>query len=275
MQYAQIMEIIEAQGMQLFAGLIVLAIGLFIVHWLLKLIARSEKYVRIEPTLKGFLDNLLRLVLYVIVLLTAANTMGIPLTSIITLVASAGVAVSLAMQGALSNFVGGIMLLLLKPIKVNEYVKVGDIEGTVQRIGAFYTELVMPDYRHISMPNSKLTDTAVINYTREGIRRLDVFYTVSYSTDMQQLSTLLLGLLESKRELVLSTPAEPVVHMTEMGDSGLKFVLRLWCKTGDYWLLNFYLMEEGKRALDQAGITIPFPQMDVHIKQYEKNSAPQ
>lgn len=263
MNYEQIGQWIQAQGIKLFQGLIVLAVGLFLVHWLLKLMDRKQSIFRLDPTLRGFLDNLIRLVLYVLVFLTAASVMGIPMTSIITLVASAGVAVSLAMQGALSNLVGGLTLLILKPIKVDEYVKVGDIEGTVRRIGAFYTEMNMPDNRHISMPNSNLTNTAIINYTRLGTRRLDLFFNVGYQSDVQHVKDVLMGVVR-RHDTVLPDPA-PIVRMNECGDSAIKFVVRLWCKTGDYWPLFFDLLEEGKTALDQAGIQIPYPQMDVHV----------
>ena len=260
----QIFSIVQEQGMNLLHGIIVLAVGFFLAHWIIKLMERSRKLVRIEPTLKGFLENLLRLLLYVSVVLTAAGVMGIPLTSFVTILASAGVAISLAMQGALSNFVGGMTMLLLKPIKVDEYVKIGEIEGTVRSIGVFYTELVMPDNRHISLPNANLTNTAIVNYTREGTRRLDVFFSVGYSSDIDRVKAALLGVAR-RNEAAFSDPA-PQVRLQEHGDSALKFVVRLWCKNSDYWELYYYLLEEGKRALDRAGIEIPFPQMDVHLR---------
>lgn len=255
---------IQQQGIRLLGGIAVLAIGLAIVHGALKLMRRKADKVRLEPTLKGFLGNLLRIVLYMIVALTAAHVMGIPMTSIITLLASAGVAVSLAMQGALSNLVGGVILLLLKPIKTGEYVKAGDYEGTVNSIGAFYTEMVTPDNRHISMPNSSLTNTAIINYTREGTRRLDASFSVSYGADMQQVMDVLMEVVR-KNGAVLSDPA-PAVHVSACGESAVNYVVRAWCRNADYWELHFYLLEEGKRALDRAGIEIPYPQLDVHIK---------
>ena len=188
----KVLGFIETQGMNLLRGLVVLAVGCFLVHWLMKLIGRSEKYVRIEATLKGFLGNLIKLVLYLLVILTAANVVGIPLTSIVTLIGTAGVAVSLAMQGALSNLVGGATLLLLKPIRVGEYVKIGDYEGTVKAIGAFYTDVITFDNRHICLPNSALTNTAIVNFTREGTRRLEVVYCVSYQADMDRVFAVLM-----------------------------------------------------------------------------------
>ena len=260
----QLIQVLQSQGIRLFAGLVVLVIGLFIAHWVVRFMERSRKIVGVEPTLRGFIESLLKIVLYIIVILTAAGVMGIPLTSFITLLASAGVAVSLAMQGALSNFVGGMTMLLLKPFKVGDYVKIGDTEGTALAIGVFYTELTTPDNRHISLPNSSLTNTAIVNYSRMGTRRMDLTYAVGYQSDMDHVFSVLKEVV-SGNGAVLSDPA-PVVHLSECADSSLKFVVRLWCRTGDYWDVYYYMMEEGKRALDRAGIEIPYPQMDVHIK---------
>jgi len=264
MDWNSIQTLIQQQGMRLFAGLMVLAAGLFLAHWIIRLAERRLKTGRIEPTMRGFVSNLFRLALYVAVILTAVGVMGIPLTSIITLLASAGVAISLAMQGALSNLVGGVTLLLLKPIKAGDYIKVSDYEGTVQTIGAFYTEMNTFDNRHISMPNSSLTNTPIINYTREGTRRQDIGFSVSYQSD-PGLVFRTLKALAGRCPGVLRDPL-PEVHLNEYGDSGLKFLVRVWCKTADYWNVHYYLLEEGKKALDQEGIEIPYPQMDVHIK---------
>ena len=136
------------QGVFLLRGILVLVVGFFIIHWVFKLLGRNQKYIKIEPTLKGFLDNLIKLVLYIIVILTAANIMGIPMTSVVTLVASAGVAISLALQGALSNLVGGLILLILKPIKVDEFIKVGDIEGCTRDSQPILTDINLPQYTY-------------------------------------------------------------------------------------------------------------------------------
>lgn len=265
MDYKDIATYLTTQGVNLLRGILVLVIGLFLVHWIIKLLERNQKFVKIEPTLKGFLDNLIRIVLYAIVILTAASVMGIPLTSFLTIIASAGVAISLAMQGALSNLVGGFMLLLLKPIKANEYIKVGDNEGTVKKIGAFYTELATPDNRFITIPNGTLTNTSIINNTRLGKRRLDVTFEVSYGTDIAHARKVLEALIEGN-EMVIDDP-KPAVLFTQCKDSSLTMVIRVWVTNENYWPLSFYLLENGKKALDQAGIEIPFPQMDVHIKQ--------
>ena len=259
-----IITMLQAQGIKLLGGILVLAIGLFLTHWIMKFLTRKDSFTKIEPTLKGFLQNLLKLVLYIITILTAANVMGIPLTSFVTILASAGVAASLAMQGVLSNFVGGITILLLKPFKAMDYIKIGDTEGTVQSIGLFYTELTTPDNRHISLPNSSLTNTAIVNFTREGTRRLDVEFGVSYDADMERVKQTLLSAVQETRGIIDSP--SPIIKLTACGDSSLTFMIRVWCKNADYWDVNWDLLENGKRALDREGIEIPYPQMDVHMK---------
>lgn len=251
-------------GVDLLRGLVALAIGLFLVHWGMKLFERYENRMKLEPTLRGFIKNLLRILLYVVVIMTAANTMGIPMTSIVTLLGSAGVAVSLAMQGALGNLIGGFILLLFKPIRAGEYVKIGDNEGTVKSVGAFYTEIVTIDNRLVHLPNGTLTNTAIVNFTREGTRRLDLTFSVGYESNMDQVYEVL-NQVVSEEKALLADPA-PTVNLLKCGDSSLDFTVRVWVNGTDYWSVYFRLLDNGKRALDKAGINIPYPQMDVHMK---------
>lgn len=257
-------RLVQEQGMKLLGGIVVLIIGFIIVRWVMKFLTRNDHLSKIEPTIKGFLMKLLKVLLYIIVVLTAANVMGIPLTSFVALMGSAGVAVSLAMQGALSNLVGGMTLLLLKPFKVGDYVKIGETEGTIKSIGTFFTELTTPDNRHISMPNSSLTNTAIVNFSREGTRRLDVNFGVSYDADIDHTVNTLREAVNMTGG-ILDNPA-PVIKLTECGDSSLVFMIRVWCQGQDYWDVNWGLIENGKRLLDREGIEIPYPQMDVHMK---------
>ena len=257
-------RIVQEQGMKLLGGIVVLIIGFIIVRWVMKFLTRNDHLSKIEPTIKGFLMKLLKVLLYIIVVLTAANVMGIPLTSFVALMGSAGVAVSLAMQGALSNLVGGMTLLLLKPFKVGDYVKIGETEGTIKSIGTFFTELTTPDNRHISMPNSSLTNTAIVNFSREGTRRLDVNFGVSYDADIDHTVNTLREAVNMTGG-ILDNPA-PIIKLSECGDSSLVFMIRVWCQGQDYWDVNWGLIENGKRLLDREGIEIPYPQMDVHMK---------
>lgn len=264
MDWKHIKEILETNGIKLALGIGVLIVGFIAAKLIIKLIKRGKGFQKIDPTARGFFEGLIKTVLYVLVIITAAGVIGIPLTSFVALIASAGVAVSLALQGALGNFVGGLMLLILKPIRAGEYVKVGEHEGTVRAVGSFYTELVTADNRNISLPNSSLTNTAIVNYTREGTRRLDIEFGIAYGADIASARNALLSLAFGTAGV--STEPSPAVLMSECADSAVKLMLRIWCDQADYWRLKFELTEGGKLALDSAGVEIAFPQMDVHIK---------
>lgn len=264
MDLNHVKQMLEESGIKLLGGIAVLIIGFITAKFILKLIKRGKGFKRMDPTARGFFEGLIKVLLYALVIITAAGVMGVPLTSFVTLLASAGVAVSLALQGALGNFVGGLMLLLLKPIRSGEYVKIGEHEGTVRAVGSFYTELVTADNRNISLPNSSLTNTAIVNFTREGSRRLDIQFGIGYGADIGAARAALIALAQST-EGVFKEPA-PAVLVSECADSAVNIMLRLWCDEKDYWRLKFALTEGGKLALDAAGIEIPFPQMDVHIR---------
>ena len=258
------LDYLKEAGVNLLGGIAVLAIGFLLVHWIGNILKHNKKFHAIEPTLRGFLQNLVKIVLSVIVVMTAVSIMGIPMTSVLTLLASGGVAIGLALQGAVGNLLGGLILLILRPIRAGEYVKIGDSEGTVKTVGAYYTELITVDNKQLCLPNGSLTNTTIVNFSREGTRRLDLTFSVDYSSDMDQVYKVLNDLV-AKENAILKEPA-PMIALAECADSSLDFTVRVWVKTADYWPVNFRLLDQGKRALDAAGISIPFPQMDVHVK---------
>ena len=259
-----IVNFLKTAGVDVLRGILVLVVGFFLVHWINKLLKKNKKLLAIDPTLRGFLLNLIRILLSVIVVLTAVNIMGIPMTSVVTLLASGGVAVGLALQGAVGNLIGGLILLILRPIKAGEFVKIGDSEGTVKTVGAYYTELITPDNKHLSLPNGTLTNTPITNFSREGTRRLDLSFSVAYSSDMDTVYRVLKDLVAGDPDILPDPP--PQIVLSRCGDSSLDFAVRVWVRGDKYWPVNFRLLDGGKRALDAAGITIPFPQMDVHVK---------
>lgn len=265
MDIEKIKEFVTSAGVDLLMGLIILVIGLFITHWIVKFLKGSKLIKKLDPSLASFFVNAIRLILIVIVVLTAANKLGVPLTSVITIFASAGVAISLGMQGALGNLVGGITLLILKPIRTGEYVMINNNRGIVKNIGAFYTEILTLDNSLISLPNSALTNTAITNYSREGISRIEAQFTVPLDSDID-LVFKTLNEMARKGEYVLEDPS-PWTLLSKCTDTGMVVLVRAWGKAEDWGRVYYYLMENGKRALDAAGIRIPYQQMDVHIKQ--------
>ncbi|MBQ7059751.1 MAG: mechanosensitive ion channel [Firmicutes bacterium] len=265
MDVEKIKSFITTAGVDLLKGILILVVGLFLVHWFVKFLRRSKVIARLDPSLQSFFINAIKLLLIVIVVISTASVIGIPLTSVITLFASAGVAISLGMQGALGNLVGGVTLLILKPIKVGEYVKIGEYRGIVKNIGAFYTEIKTLDNSLISLPNSNLTNTAIVNYSREGTSRVEASFTVSYNSDMDKVREVLLNMAR-KGEKVLEDPS-PWVLITQCTETGIIVLVRAWANAEDWGNVYYYLLENGKRALDAAGIKVPYQQMDVHIKQ--------
>lgn len=259
-----ILKTLEAQGSRLLGGLMVLMIGFFLKRWIMRALVKSEGFSKIEPTLRGFLEDLANFALVIIVLLASVNVLGIHLSSILTVLASAGVAVSLAVQGTLSNFVGGIIILIVKPFVAEDYVSIADTEGTVKNINLFYTELTTSDNTLIFLPNNQLTNMAIVNHTREGKRRLDIPFTVSYDADIDHVRQALLSAVRQTPD-IMDDPA-PAIKVTACGENGMTFSIRAWCASDIFWDLEGILMENGKRALDEAGIRIPYRQMDVYMK---------
>ena len=264
MDIEKIKSFLTTAGVNLLLGIIILIVGFFLIHWLVKFLRRSKAFAKLDPSLQSFFVNAIKLVLAVIVVLSAANVIGVPLTSVLTIFASAGVAISLGMQGALGNLVGGLTLLILKPIKTGEYVKIGEYRGIVKTIGAFYTEIKTLDNSLISLPNSNLTNTAIVNYSREGISRIEASFTVSYNSNIDKVREVLLEMAR-KCDYVLEDPS-PWVLITQCTETGIVVLVRAWANAEDWGNVYYYMLEYGKRALDAAGIKVPYQQMDVHLQ---------
>lgn len=250
---------------RLLGALIVFIVGRWIIRQLMKHFPAGTKKHPLDPTAKSFIENTVKTALYVIMIITIVGILGVPMASIIAVVGSAGAAIALALQGALSNLASGFVLLVLKPLKLGDYIECGDISGSVTDLGIFYTTLITPDNRHITVPNSNLTTGTIVNYSREKTRRLDIVFQVDYSSDTEAVKAMIMK-VAAAHSYVLTDPA-PFVRLTQLDSSSLNFTLRVWCLAENFWDLKFDLTEQVKAALDENGISIPFNQLDVHIKQ--------
>lgn len=250
-------------GVRLIAALLVLAVGLKVVSWAVRRMTSAKGFKRLEEGVQSFLRSFLKIGLNILVCLSAAYILGIPMTSFVTVLASGGVAIGLALQGALSNFAGGLMILLFKPFAIGDFVEAGGYSGTVRGITVFYTILVTPDNKRVTLPNGSLTNAAIVDYSSEAARRVDLVFTAGYGCDIDQVKKVLLSEAASLAQ-VLSDP-EPFARMTAQKDHALEFSLRVWCAADDYWEVSWELNERVKKAFDREGIEIPFPQMDVHV----------
>lgn len=251
---------------------IVAAIVIFIVgRWVAKLVAGFvEKLMlkaKVETTLAGFTKNIVSAGVMVFVCIAALNKIGVETTSLIAVIGAAGLAVGLALQGSLANFAAGIMMIIFKPFKVGDFIQAGGELGTVKEIHIFHTIMASPDNRRIILPNSGVTGSNITNFTGIENRRVDLVFGISYTDNMKTAKEVLMKVVTSN-PLVLKDPA-PVVAVKELGDSSVNLVCRPWCKPEDYWAVHFDIVERGKEELEKAGITIPFPQRDIHL--YNEN----
>ena len=224
------------------AGLL-LFIGSKLIKFLMNRFKRSKLYQKMDPGLASFMASGSRIVLYII---------------------SGGVAIGLAFQGAVTNLAGGVMILLFHPFRVGDYIETTEIAGTVNAISVLYTVVLTPDNKRVTVPNGSLTNAAITNYSAEGQRRVELTFSVSYDCDIDKVKQILLSVAESDPKS-LKDPA-PLARMKTQSASSLDFVLRVWCAPENYWDLYFDLNENVKKALDEAGMEIPFPQMDVHMR---------
>lgn len=259
----KLIEFGTSWGIKLLVAIFVLIIGLKIIKAFKKWIKNTPKLEKLDTSLRSFLASFSNILLYFILVITIASILGIPATSFITILASCGVAIGLALQGTLSNFAGGLMLLLFKPFKVGDFVEVAGETGTVAEISVVYTVLLTGDNKRITIPNGSLTNTVIENYSAEENRRVDLTFSTAYNCDIEKTKKVISEVI-SAHPMVLSDPA-PFVRLSAHGDSALTYTVRVWCKTENYWDVNFDLTEQVKEAFDKNSIEIPYPQMDVHV----------
>ena len=252
-----------AGGKLLYAA-VLLVVGLYLIKWLTRMTEKTHFLKRAEPTARLFVMSLVRILLYVLLSVSVIAVLGVPMASIVAVLASACVTVGLALQGALSNLAGGIMIVMFKPFAVGNYIEAAGQSGTVTEVSLFYTHLRTFDNKKVVIPNGTLMNANVVNYSTEETRRVDLAFCVAYGTNLEQALDALVRTAQA-HELVLDTPApEAVVSAYE--DSAIKLSLRVWTKNADYWKVYFALNKQMDSVFAQNDIQVPFPQMDVHIK---------
>ena len=260
---SKLVEIASTIGLRIVFAALVFFVGIRLIKWLKVWIKSSPKLNRLDSGVRSFLCSFSAIALYVVLFITVAMILGIPTTSFIAALASCFAAVGLAMQGALSNFAGGLMILIFRPFKVGDYISAPDAEGTVTDITVVYTILRTPDNKVVTVPNGMLTGSVIKNYSAEKTRRVDLEFSTAYDCDVDMVKNLLMD-IASSHPLALREP-EPFVRLKEHGDSALIYTVRVWCKTDDYWDVAFDLKESVKKKFDQNGISIPYPQVDIHF----------
>ncbi len=256
---------VVAFGLRVLMALVLFFIGSRLIKLLRRIVRRSMERAGADVGVMQFIDSILKAFLYFVLVMLIASSFGVDTTSVVALVGSAGLAAGLALQGSLANFAGGVLLLMVRPFKVGDYIVQGDLEGTVSEIQMIYTYLLTPDNRKVVIPNGKLADNSLINVTAQEKRRLDIDVGISYTADLKKAKETGMELLE-REERVLKEE-EHMVVVSELADSAVILKLRFWVKPEDYWNVKWDMTEAVKLAFDAEGIEIPFNQVDVHIRE--------
>ncbi len=258
-----IIQTATSLGIKLLEAIIILIVGIKLIKWVKKFIKTSPKLDKLDVGIRSFLCSFSGILLYALLFITIAMILGVPVTSFITILASCGVAVGLALQGSLSNFAGGIMILLFKPFKVGDYIEAAGEAGVVSEINVVYTVLLTPDNKRITVPNGSLTNSVIENYSSEKLRRVDLTFNTAYNCDIDKVEAVIADVVSAKPQ-ILKDP-EPFIRLSKQLDSSLEYTVRVWCDSADYWNVYFDIMTDVKKAFDANGIEIPYPQLDVHI----------
>ena len=255
--------ILTTVGGKIILAIVVFIVGRIIINALSKALDKVKSFTKLDKTVQGFIHSIVRIGLNLLLVIAIIQVLGIPMTSVITVLASAGLAIGLSLQGALSNCAGGLMILLFKPFKVGDYVSAGGAEGTVKDITVFYTHILTVDNKRITVPNGALMNANVTNFSSEDNRRVDLVFKAAFGTDQN----LVLGLMRKAAEEtkgVLADPA-PFARFSGCADNAQEFTLRAWCVSGDYWDVYFDLLQNVSAAFGQAGIAAPATKLDVTL----------
>ena len=261
--WVQIQDVVAVWGLRVIAALAIFIIG----RWIAKLVRRGVRRMmekaEVDPILIGFVGSITYIALLAFVIVAALGQLGIQTTSFIAILATAGLAIGLALQGSLANFAAGFLMIIFRPFKVGDFIEGAGVAGVVESIQIITTTLKTGDNKIIIIPNAKLSGDNITNYSAQETRRVDMTVGVAYDADLSKVKDVLNDII-SKEERILSDPA-PLVAVAELADSSVNFVVRVWTKTADYWGVKFAVTETIKQRFDTEGIGIPFPQCDIHI----------
>ena len=253
-------------GLKILLALAIFFVGKWITNWIIRILNRAFERKNVDLSLRNFLRSMIKVVMMILVILAAIQTLGINTTSFLAIFASAGLAVGMALSGTLQNFAGGVILLLLRPYRVGDYITAQGQSGTVKNFGLFSTQLSTPDNRIIYVPNSSISTSIVDNYSQPTTRRIDWNVSIAYGDDVDTAREAILAMLNADKR-VLHEPAEPMVVVAELSSSAVILKVRAWSANDDYWTLFWDINEKIYKELPAKGIHFPYPKLDVNIKQ--------
>lgn len=257
-----ILDLVNQYGVPLLKAILILVIGFWVIGWITRIVKKGLAKSKLDITLQKFIGDLVNILFKVVLFITVLDIFGVQTTSLVAILGAAGLAVGLALQGSLSNFAGGVLLLLFKPFKVGDLIETQGHLGHVRAISIFVTKLITPDNKIVYVPNGPLSNGDITNYSEDGKLRVDLVVGIGYGEDIKKAREVIMAAMESHPK-VLKEPA-PSVNVLELGDSSVNLAVRPYATPADYWDVYFGITEAAKIALDEAGIEIPFPQRVVH-----------
>ncbi|GEQ23049.1 mechanosensitive ion channel protein MscS [Clostridium butyricum] len=263
-------EWLSTSGLKIVIGLLLVWIGFKIITRVIKAANKVMEKRNVDVTLASFLDGFMNICLKLLLVLMIMNYVGLSTSGIIALLGSAGIAVGLALKESLSNFAGGVIILFIRPFNVGDYIEGAGESGKVDKIGIFYTHMSTVDNKQILVPNGTLANGIVRNYTAQEMRRVDLTFCVGYDQDIRGVKNAIFSVI-NKEELILNEP-EPFVAVSELADSSVNFITRVWTETDNYWKVYYSLLENVKIKFDEENISIPYPQMSIHVNKTQENT---
>jgi len=265
---AKVYELLTVYGMRVIAAIVIFIVGRWVAKGVAKLIRRVMSKSGTDETLVKFVGSMVYIAMLAFVIIAALNQLGIQTTSFIAVLGAAGLAIGLALQGSLGNFAAGILMIIFKPFKVGDFIEGAGTTGTVEEIQIFTTQLITPDNKTIIVPNAKMTGDNITNYTVKGTRRVDFVFGIGYDDDIDKARSIIKEIIDQD-ERVLKDP-EPLIVISELADSSVNFTVRAWTTADDYWSFYFDTTEKVKKQFDAQGVSIPFPQRDVHMYEHKE-----
>ena len=262
----KVYELLTVYGLRVLAALAIFIIGRWVAKGVRKLVERLMERSKVDSTLISFTASLVYIALLAFIVVAALGQLGIQTTSFIAILGAAGLAIGLALQGSLANFAAGFLLIIFRPFKVGDLIEGGGVFGVVEAIHIFNTQLITADNKTVIVPNAKMTGDNIVNWTVKGTRRVDMVFGIGYEDDIDKAKTLIADII-AEDSRILKDPSTQIA-VSELADSSVNFVVRPWVKVNDYWGVYFDLTEKVKKAFDANGISIPFPQRDVHVYQH-------
>ncbi len=244
-------------------AILIVFVGSLLIKTALKILQRTLEKSQLDPVMHPFAMTCARTLMWILVALTVMPTLGIKTESILTVLATCGAAIALALKDSLANVAGGVLISINKPFTKGDYINNMSVEGTVDQIDLMCTTIHTVDNKIITIPNGVMSNSTIINYSRSDLRRLDLQYSIGYGDNIDQAKDAILAVAETSGYMV--TEPEPVIGVNSHGDSAIVLDAKFWCKNEDYWTFYYYMNQNVKEAFDEQGISIPFPQMDVHM----------